>query len=93
VKVATVEFEPFPPGARRLTPEQLASLDGQIAEAYGCGLSIRAVAEGLRCSYGFVHKRLTTLGVPLRGRGGDTQSAAVRARAADGRRLFSSTAP
>ncbi|MGW0673545.1 helix-turn-helix domain-containing protein [Streptomyces sp. NPDC002746] len=47
-----------------------------LKRAYDKGASIRILAEGWGCSYGFVH-RLTEAGTALRSRGGDTRGRPV----------------
>jgi transposase len=49
-------------------------LAADLKKKYEKGASIRALAEIIGRSYGFVHRVLSETGVQLRGRGGDTRS-------------------
>jgi hypothetical protein len=46
------------------------NLGADLKRQYEKGTSIRALAEGIGRSYGFVHRLLSETGVQLRGRGG-----------------------
>jgi hypothetical protein len=54
----------------RITGAERESVSAGVRERYLAGASIRALAEDLGRSYGFVHRILVDAGVPLRGRGG-----------------------
>ena len=63
----------------RITGEQRTQLSEQVAQRYGSGESIRAIAADLGRSYGWVQTLLKEAGVQLRRRGGDTRSPSARA--------------
>lgn len=60
----------WPEYGRWLKPEQEARAAAWLREKYGGGASVRAIADQIGKSYGFVHKALSKAGVPLRPRGG-----------------------
>lgn len=58
-------------GARtRLTEAAIAGHADTLQRAYLAGASLRAIASDTGRSYGWVHRTLTEIGTPLRGRGG-----------------------
>ncbi|WP_375433205.1 helix-turn-helix domain-containing protein [uncultured Friedmanniella sp.] len=65
----------------RITGADRTTLGASLAERYQAGESIRALAEDIGRSFGFVHGVITEAGVPLRGRGGPTRGAAATASA------------
>lgn len=73
----------------RITGADRAALGAALAERYRAGESIRALADDIGRSFGFVHGVITEAGVPLRGRGGATRGAA----AAAGRRPAAASGP
>lgn len=74
----------------RITGASREDLAAGVAERYQAGESIRAIAEDLGRSYGFVHGLLKEKGVKLRGRGGATRGPAAEARRAELRAARSS---
>jgi hypothetical protein len=54
---------------RRIVGKERQALGKQLAGRYEKGASIRALAESMGRSYGFVHRLLSESGVSLRGRG------------------------
>ena len=61
----------------RITGDDRAALGAALAERYRAGESIRALADDIGRSFGFVHGVISEAGVPLRGRGGATRGAAA----------------
>jgi hypothetical protein len=57
----------------RITGTQRRELTAQLAERYGAGETIRAIAEATGRSFGFVHGLIKESGVEVRGRGGATR--------------------
>ncbi len=57
----------------RITGAQRGSLGEEYARRYEAGESIRAIAESVGRSFGFVHGVLRETGVTLRSRGGATR--------------------
>jgi hypothetical protein len=57
----------------RVVGEQRDALVGELAQRYEAGESIRAIAQDIGRSYGFVHGVLRQSQTPLRGRGGATR--------------------
>lgn len=64
----------------RITGAGRADLATTLVERYRRGESIRAIAEDIGRSYGFVHGVLVEAGVAMRSRGGATRGAAAQAR-------------
>ena len=60
----------------RVVGEQRDVLVGELARRYEAGESIRAIAQDIGRSYGFVHGVLRQSEIPLRGRGGATRASA-----------------
>ncbi|MTD13785.1 transcriptional regulator [Nakamurella sp. YIM 132087] len=58
----------------RITGPARDKLTADLRKKYEKGQSIRALAEGMGRSYGFVHRLLVDAEVPLRGRGGATRT-------------------
>jgi transposase len=58
----------------RVVGEQRTALSAELSDRYAQGESIRAIAEDIGRSYGFVHGVLRQADAPLRGRGGSTRS-------------------
>jgi hypothetical protein len=58
----------------RITGQDRAKLAGELTKKYSQGASIRALAEEMGRSYGFIHRILTENEVSLRSRGGATRS-------------------
>ncbi|KES08412.1 transcriptional regulator [Streptomyces toyocaensis] len=56
---------------KQITGSAREELAREMKEQYENGLSIRAIAEAHRRSYGFVHRVLTEADAPLRSRGGN----------------------
>jgi hypothetical protein len=61
----------------RITGTQRTELATELAQRYGAGESIRAIAEATGRSFGFVHGLIKESGVEVRGRGGATRGAAA----------------
>ncbi|MFF4710087.1 helix-turn-helix domain-containing protein [Streptomyces eurythermus] len=55
----------------QITGAARQKLAREMKEQYEGGRSIRAIAEAYGRSYGFVHRVLTEMDVPLRSRGGE----------------------
>ncbi|MFD9701230.1 helix-turn-helix domain-containing protein [Lentzea sp. NPDC059081] len=64
-------------GKRVICPAR-TKLGKELGEKYEKGASVRALAEEIGRSYGFVYGLLTEAGVSLRSRGGDRQAVAAR---------------
>ena len=64
----------------RITGTQRTELAAELAQRYGAGESIRAIAEATGRSFGFVHGLIKESGVEVRGRGGATRGAAAAKR-------------
>jgi hypothetical protein len=62
----------------RITGTQRTELAAELAQRYGAGESIRAIAEATGRSFGFVHGLIKESGVEVRGRGGATRGAAAK---------------
>ncbi len=60
----------------RVTGDAREELAANLKQKYSQGWSIRALAETIGRSYGFVHRMLIEAGVTLRGRGGATRGKA-----------------
>lgn len=76
----------------RITGARRGTIGKDYARRYESGESIRAIAESVGRSFGFVHGVLGEAGVTLRGRGGATRGAAREAAlAAAGRNGSSGT--
>lgn len=60
-----------------MTQSTAEDLTPTMARMYEDGMSIRAIAEDLDRSYGFVHQTLKASGVKLRPRGGSRRKAAT----------------
>jgi hypothetical protein len=58
----------------RITGSTRDTLAPELKMMYEKGASIRALAESIGRSYGFVHRVLSASGVTLRGRGGTTRA-------------------
>ena len=58
----------------RITGGARDTLASELKMMYEKGASIRALAESIGRSYGFVHRVLSESGVTLRGRGGATRA-------------------
>lgn len=71
----------IPKGAR-VVGQQRAMLVTLIVERYVRGESIRAIADDIGRSYGFVHGVLRQTEIPLRARGGATSRAGMATRGA-----------
>ncbi len=54
----------------KVVGDERKQLAGRIRAAYAAGESIRAIAERIGRSYGFVHRALNEEGVSFRPRGG-----------------------
>ena len=76
----------------RITGTQRTELAAELAQRYGAGESIRAIAEATGRSFGFVHGLIKESGVEVRGRGGATRGAAA-ARLSEGRSATAAAAP
>jgi hypothetical protein len=63
-------------GARVTGPDR-SKLATSLAGRYEAGESIRSLAAETGRSYGFIHRILTEMGVPLRSRGGAPKRRAV----------------
>lgn len=61
----------------RIVGEQREELRSELAQRYAAGESIRAIAEDIGRSYGFVHGVLRQAETPLRARGGSTRASAA----------------
>ncbi len=70
------------PKGSRITGEGRKDLAATLVDRYQRGESIRAMAEDIGRSYGFVHGVLAESGVQMRSRGGATRGAAAQARRA-----------
>ncbi|WP_199421834.1 helix-turn-helix domain-containing protein [Actinotalea solisilvae] len=70
------------PKGSRITGEGRQDLAASLVDRYNRGESIRAMAEDIGRSYGFVHGVLVEQGVTMRTRGGATRGAAAEARRA-----------
>lgn len=57
----------------RVSGEERAALSESLRKRYDDGASIRALADDIGRSYGFVHRVLTESGANLRSRGGATR--------------------
>ena len=68
----------------RITGTQRTELAAELAQRYGAGESIRAIAETTGRSFGFVHGLIKESGVEVRGRGGATRGAAAAAKVSGG---------
>lgn len=68
------------PKGSRITGENRQDLAASLVERYNRGESIRALADDIGRSYGFVHGVLSEAGVTMRSRGGATRGAAAEAR-------------
>jgi Helix-turn-helix domain len=68
----------------RITGTQRTELAAELAQRYGAGESIRAIAEATGRSFGFVHGLIKESGVEVRGRGGATRGAAAAAKGSAG---------
>lgn len=71
------------PKGTRVTGDRRNDLTEELVSRYTSGASIRALAEDVGRSYGFVHALLVEAGVPMRSRGGATRGAAAEKRRAD----------
>lgn len=60
----------------RVVGEQRAELQARLADRYAAGESIRAIADDIGRSYGFVHGVLRASDTPLRPRGGSARTRA-----------------
>lgn len=58
----------------RVVGEQRDVLGAELAQRYAAGESIRAIAQDIGRSYGFVHGVLRQSDTPLRSRGGSTRA-------------------
>ncbi|WP_405748210.1 helix-turn-helix domain-containing protein [Streptomyces sp. NBC_01525] len=58
----------------RITGEARDKIAADLKKKYDPGAGLRALAQDIGRSYGFVHRILTEAGVTLRGRGGATRS-------------------
>jgi hypothetical protein len=76
----------------RITGTQRTELAAELAQRYGAGESIRAIAEATGRSFGFVHGLIKESGVEVRGRGGATRGAAA-AKVSDGPSSTAAAAP
>lgn len=65
---------------KRLSADERQQLGAQLADEYGSGASLSALAERHGTSAGRVRLILLEQGVTLRSRGGDTRSAEAKAR-------------
>ncbi|MGY1434590.1 helix-turn-helix domain-containing protein [Streptomyces reniochalinae] len=55
----------------RMSPKERAVLAGEVAPLYTAGATIRELSSATACSFGSIHRLLsTTEGVMMRGRGG-----------------------
>ena len=63
-------------GARVTGPDR-SKLATSLAGRYEAGESIRSLATSTGRSYGFIHRILTEMGVPLRSRGGAPKRTAI----------------
>ncbi len=70
------------PKGSRITGEGRTDLASTLVERYSRGDSIRAIADDIGRSYGFVHGMLAESGVPMRSRGGATRGKAAEERRA-----------
>jgi hypothetical protein len=59
---------------QRVTGTARRELAGQLVARYEKGASIRALAESIGRSYGFVHRVLSESDVTIRSRGGATRT-------------------
>ncbi len=59
---------------QRIVGKEREAVRQQLVARYQRGASIRALAESVGRSYGFVHRVLSESGVTLRGRGGATRT-------------------
>ena len=66
----------------RITGATRLAMAADVGRRYVAGEAIRAIAQDLGRSYGFVQQLLVESGVPPRTRGGDTRSPAARAQRA-----------
>lgn len=57
----------------RITGDARSALTAGIVQKYQQGASIRALADSIGRSYGFVHRLLRDAGVDFRARGGATR--------------------
>ncbi|WP_372593229.1 helix-turn-helix domain-containing protein [Actinotalea sp.] len=71
------------PKGTRVTGERRSDLAKDLVDRYSRGESIRALAQDVGRSYGFVHALLIESGVPMRSRGGATRGAAAEKRRAE----------
>ncbi len=71
------------PKGTRVTGDRRIGLTEDLVARYSSGTSIRALAEDVGRSYGFVHALLVEAGVPMRSRGGATRGAAAEKRRAE----------
>ena len=76
----------------RITGTQRTELAAELAQRYGAGESIRAIAETTGRSFGFVHGLIKESGVEVRGRGGATRGAST-AKRSDGPSALAPAAP
>ena len=60
----------------RITGVARVKLTGQVRRRYEKGEPIRAIADSVGRSYGFIHRLLLDDGVELRARGGATRKSA-----------------
>jgi transposase-like protein len=61
----------------RVTGAEREKVAKTLVEKYEAGASIRALAEEIGRSYGFVHRILSDSGTTLRGRGGAAKKASA----------------
>lgn len=71
------------PKGTRVTGDRRSDLTQDLVARYARGESVRALAQDVGRSYGFVHALLVEAGVPMRSRGGATRGAAAEKRRAD----------